>query len=179
MWRVFSCEENKPVLETRIFVRTGLGLPSGTGGPGGGGGEILYLLPELWPVYLCLGALPSSAAAIERDQGRAGDFVTRKRSTVDTKWVEDYKMLDSFHKDDNLFSASSIDAIPVLTKTAAIDALPRLIKNSTSCKRIGGSSPSRRTKIKQGKSSYHLALSMNRRTLNIKEASDRSNVASS
>lgn len=81
-------------------------------------------LPELLVLYRVFGAIPGSAAQVERDQGRARDYYTRKRCSLDAKWVEICSIIDAHRRD------TPIDLAKVKKRTAAeLEAgLPKLVR---------------------------------------------------
>ena len=46
-------------------------------------------------LYRCVAATPGSAAQIERDQGCALDYMSRKRATLNTTWMEMFSVVDA------------------------------------------------------------------------------------
>lgn len=118
----------------------------GSGGGGGGGQEqqqaprrqlldILgtgtYLktrcketLPDLLTLYRAMAAIPGSAAQIERDQGRCLDYMTRKRASMDPKWMEICSIIDSHRRDTDI----DLSAVKKRTPPELEAGLPRVVR---------------------------------------------------
>jgi len=50
-------------------------------------GEGATVSPLFRKLYLAVAAVPSSSADIERNNGRAGDFISRRRANLDARSV--------------------------------------------------------------------------------------------